>query len=515
MPATESGLTVEALWDLALPAGTTLLGGEAGLSRRVEWAAALRASYPIFGEIAEGYLALARLEVAHSLDPHLTPGVLIHELAGAQAAALVVDEPLAAADIALADAAGLPVLLVPTGADVRRLERDILRTLVDREGQIARREVEARRALQQVHDQRGLQGVAEELAQLVLGRVTVADTQGRMIASATSIKGEEAGKPNLPSDRTGAPAEERSEYAIRAGGRDLGRLVVTTPPGRRRALDALYARQAAEVCAVEMIQQCARQETEERLGADLVEQLMDGQTDAETLLARLARLGYPLVGERRQVVLALAATSATAGACETTARDLRFALQTHFSQMLQVRYRDHVLLVCALEPRVPERRLRSWLAHAAAATHPLGVSRPATGLEGLREAVRQALDAASLGARLHDHTGPCYYDDLGLYRLLAGLRNRAEVERFYEETLGALVRYDREHGGELAHTLAVFFAENANASQAAKSLHVHRNTLSYRLQRIAEITGLDLDDPEARLALQVALAIHRLQAPPS
>jgi len=130
--------------------------------------------------------------------------------------------------------------------------------------------------------------------------------------------------------------------------------------------------------------------------------------------------------------------------------------------------------------------------------------------------VRQALEACALGARLTDRPGPYHYDDLGLYRLLAGLHHpaggvaRAELQRFHAETLGALVQYDHEHGADLVQTLAVYFAENANASRAAASLSVHRNTLAYRLRRIAEITGVDLEDPEARLALQVALAIHRL-----
>jgi purine catabolism regulator len=352
------------------------------------------------------------------------------------------------------------------------------------------------------------------------------DTQGRMIASETSSRGEGVGKRYLHRDQNcatassplpiaGEPAEERAEYTIRAGGRALGILVVTTPPRRRRAIDALYARQAAEVCAVEMLQQCARQETEERLGADLVEQLLDPNSDADALLARLGRSGYPLAENEVQVVLALSPASGDSDACNAAARDLQLALHAQASRFLHVHYRGHALLLCALRPGVPDRRLRARLAPVVDEAYRLGVSRLATGLSGLREAVRQALDACELGARLHDHPGPCYYDDLGFYRLLVSLRNRSEVARFFEETLGALVRYDREHEAELVRTLTVFFAENANASQAAKSLYVHRNTLSYRLQRIAEITGLDLDDPEARLALQVALAIHRLQAPPS
>jgi len=128
----------------------------------------------------------------------------------------------------------------------------------------------------------------------------------------------------------------------------------------------------------------------------------------------------------------------------------------------------------------------------------------------LRTAVHQAIDALELGQRISSCESPYYYDELGLYRLLTSLRERDEWRRFYQETLGVLVGYDREHTTDLVHTLEVFFEQNANASQTSRVLFVHRNTLNYRLQRIAEITGLDLNDAEARLAFQLALKVHRL-----
>ena len=66
-------------------------------------------------------------------------------------------------------------------------------------------------------------------------------------------------------------------------------------------------------------------------------------------------------------------------------------------------------------------------------------------------------------------------------------------------------RHDREHGGDLIRTLRAFFAANANASEAADKLYLHRNSLPYRLTRIEKLTGLDLKDHRARLALQLGL----------
>jgi DNA-binding PucR family transcriptional regulator len=74
-----------------------------------------------------------------------------------------------------------------------------------------------------------------------------------------------------------------------------------------------------------------------------------------------------------------------------------------------------------------------------------------------------------------------------------------------ERLVEPLVGYDRERGSDLIRTLQVYLATGANASEAADRLFLHRNSLLYRLVRIGELTGLDLKDPRARLALQLGL----------
>ena len=75
--------------------------------------------------------------------------------------------------------------------------------------------------------------------------------------------------------------------------------------------------------------------------------------------------------------------------------------------------------------------------------------------------------------------------------------------------MGPLLAY--EGGLELLQTLEVFFEHNGSITQAADALFIHRNTLIYRLERISEIAGLDLDKPETRLAVELALHIYRMR----
>jgi purine catabolism regulator len=84
------------------------------------------------------------------------------------------------------------------------------------------------------------------------------------------------------------------------------------------------------------------------------------------------------------------------------------------------------------------------------------------------------------------------------------------LKDFCQQTLGSLLEYDQRQNADLIKTLEAFFNCHGNLSQTAEQLIVHRNTLLYRMNRINEIAGIDLDRPETRLALHLALTIRRL-----
>lgn len=96
------------------------------------------------------------------------------------------------------------------------------------------------------------------------------------------------------------------------------------------------------------------------------------------------------------------------------------------------------------------------------------------------------------------------FDDLGVYRLLVGIEDLSEVERFVQRWLGKLLEYDAQRGSDLVRTLTHHLERGGNYELTAKSLIVHRNTLKYRLQRIRQIGGLDLNDPETWFNLHLA-----------
>ena len=81
----------------------------------------------------------------------------------------------------------------------------------------------------------------------------------------------------------------------------------------------------------------------------------------------------------------------------------------------------------------------------------------------------------------------------------------------FEELIEPLETHACEHNSDLARTLKVYFTTNANASETADRLLLHRNSVPYRLERIGELTGLNLKDYRVRLALQLGLLVPSKQ----
>jgi DNA-binding PucR family transcriptional regulator len=138
----------------------------------------------------------------------------------------------------------------------------------------------------------------------------------------------------------------------------------------------------------------------------------------------------------------------------------------------------------------------------------LGVSGPATGAAALPGAVEEARHAAraaaSGGAGPVTVVSAADLADHGL--LLAGVP--AEARRaFRRRLLGPIQEYDRAHGTDLLTTLDAFLDSDGSWSRCAGRLHLHVNTLRYRIGRIEQLTGRDLGRFPDRVDLYLALRL--------
>jgi purine catabolism regulator len=125
----------------------------------------------------------------------------------------------------------------------------------------------------------------------------------------------------------------------------------------------------------------------------------------------------------------------------------------------------------------------------------------------LPQAQVEASAAHRLGPLAGD--GPAhFYDALVLYRLLSPLAAGPGLANFVEAELGPLLSYENQHPAELLRTLDAYLKANGNKITTAKMLHLQRRSVYYRLERIEQLLGRSLNDPEQRVRLYIALRAH-------
>ncbi|WP_051471028.1 GAF domain-containing protein [Patulibacter minatonensis] len=132
-------------------------------------------------------------------------------------------------------------------------------------------------------------------------------------------------------------------------------------------------------------------------------------------------------------------------------------------------------------------------------------------------AYREARETARCLTRTGDggRRGVLAADDLGAARLFVAHAERAELDRFVTDVLGRLLT-DDEPSADLLRTLQSLTDHGRNIRHSAVALGIHENTVRYRLNRVRELTGLDVAaDAHAQLSVQTALLVLRLQGHPA
>lgn len=139
----------------------------------------------------------------------------------------------------------------------------------------------------------------------------------------------------------------------------------------------------------------------------------------------------------------------------------------------------------------------------------VGIGRIVYYLENFEKSYRDSIKAITTG-KILERGLVTNYDDLGIYKILSQDYLEDELKEFYDSTLKPLTEYDKKKSTELIKTLESYFNNNGNLKKMSDELFTHYNTILYRIQRIMEITGMDLEDPSDRLNLDISLKIKKL-----
>src|SRR5579885_1741716 len=175
LDANRPAVTVRDVLRLALPPGTTVVGGASGLDRAVTWARLIHLDHPSFERLEVGELALAALPV-QSETPHALLATILQTLAGRGISGLAVSGTVPPGAQALADAIGTPLLIMPANARLVDIEKSVIGLVINRRAELEQRGVQIyRRLAQQTIENRGIEAIIETLAEITGKPVAVED----------------------------------------------------------------------------------------------------------------------------------------------------------------------------------------------------------------------------------------------------------------------------------------------------------------------------------------------------
>jgi DNA-binding PucR family transcriptional regulator len=165
----------------------------------------------------------------------------------------------------------------------------------------------------------------------------------------------------------------------------------------------------------------------------------------------------------------------------------------------------------ATAARAAETILHEMEASLSGFTFALGRSRIAEDPAELPRAASEALLAANVAQGSRD-SAALAFEQTGAYRLLlsAMSENPSELQRFYAETVEPLVAYDEQYETDLVRTLETFLEADGNVAGTAQRLFTHRHTIYYRLERVRELSGLDVSSSDGREKLSLGLKSMRV-----
>lgn len=218
-------------------------------------------------------------------------------------------------------------------------------------------------------------------------------------------------------------------------------------------------------------------------------------------------LGTPLAGRHLAAVGWLPAGAADTGqALQAATRHLQETSGRVPLTMLADERTLWAWIAAPHEPVIDRARLAELLAGIPGLRVALGA--PGTGLAGFRGTLREALRARAVAETAHDQTCPLVaFDDVAVVALLTDQSD--DVRRWVERVLPGLTADDPQ-ARQLRETLRVFLEAGGSYTQAAARLHLHKNTVHYRVRKAEEIRGRPIAD--GRLEVEVALRAADLLA---
>jgi sugar diacid utilization regulator len=291
-------------------------------------------------------------------------------------------------------------------------------------------------------------------------------------------------------------------------------------------LDAVSIRaveHASIVISLELLRMRTAAEVEHRLRGELLADLLGGgAVISEQLVQRAQRLGHDLKRPHVMIVgaLSIAGEAAEARIYQRSLSLVGDLVRPYAPRPLAAMHRGNIVTMWPVGDSQPGRmigsgdaaaelvqRAMSSVGRAVDATVTVSAE-PAGSVSSYAEAYRTAKGALDIALRAGRTNTVVQLADLGVIGLLLQLDDSAQLATFARRTLGPLLDYDESHHTDLVDTLRTYFGCRHDRNRAATKLHIHPNTVTQRLRRIEQLSGVELAEPSVTLQFSAALTVH-------
>ena len=300
----------------------------------------------------------------------------------------------------------------------------------------------------------------------------------------------------------------------------IGYLSVITDPVRAESeLENVAIEQGAIVLALEMMKGKIKAEVEARYRGEFLDDLFNGAYGSdESFLQRAEFFGYNFSHLTRVVVANIRKKGKNILSAETHRQFIKGTFNEFFPRCFTGRRKNQLVVLlpftsgqdtCELTAgfkKIKEKIIRK----CPDFNMTLGVGKVCVELCDYQESYQQALKALAFTNPEGHGAKVIYFEKLGVFGLLAEIKDQNVLSKFVNSKIGPLLAYDPRKSGDFIETLEEYINSGNSLKDTAQTLHIHIGTLKYRLRRIREILNISGFNAENLFDLQVALCANRL-----
>jgi purine catabolism regulator len=522
----------------ALPTGSYLVSGSPDV--QISWARMLKSQAVTTSGPQPGELALVPAStISRFREPGRELAKMIGALAQVKAQAVGIQGLVDVQTLEAAAENNIAVVSFPNDVEAAQVERDVVRLIMDCQAQLEQRANELQDSLmRQAMNNRGLTSVVKTLAEKINKSVIVYDRTGLSLARGIPRHGNARWERQLSLMNNSEILCDFERHVNHGESYWQNNGMLTAPLLVERQIvgyislllddkpdefDSIALVRGAAVCGLELAKQRAVEVAMERVRGDWVQVWLSSSPLEDPALAlRAERNGFQPNLLYSVVVLRWMPDDNVPRAENPLSPDqmaeyVRQELRYRRIEGIVGQYVDRIVILLPIDDAQHTLRMKQnteairlrLQEHIGLGAVNCGVGRSRMGLRELRDSFKEAEKALALSDQLWSQPRVTFFGDLSLYELLFAV-DPAQLRGFAQSWLKDILSYDDQHKSDLLITLDAFFNTNGNMRLTAKELNIHRNTLVYRLSRIAEITQLDMDDANVHLNLRLALKAYHL-----